>query len=675
MPVSQSLALTQKSQNIENNTSTIGIKWTSTQSGASYNDYTCTGYYYVSVNGGSEERHSVSYTLPKSTTKTILDTTLTIPHNDEGKCSVTVRTWMDTDISAGVVELTKTLDLTPIARKSTLSASNGTLDTAQTLTVTRKSDNYTHTITYKCGSASGTICTKSSSTSISWTPPLSLASQNTTGTNVSVTFTIETFNGSTSIGSNTKTITCAIPSSVKPSCTLSVTDAMGYADTYGGYIKGKSKFKVIVSTTQSYNSPISSYSTTANGLTYTASSFTTGVIKTTGELEIKATVKDKRGRSGSASISVDVFDYSSPAIIKLAVKRCNSDGTDNDQGEYVKATFSSSVTSLDSANTASYILEYKKTSESSYTSVSLTDYDNTYSVTEATYVFAADSGSSYDIQLTVTDAFGSIQKKTSVSTGFTLFNVPSAFIGWAFGKVAELANTFEMAFESVFYKAVMIKAVLSIAMADGEPRIEFSREDKGISGKIYLQNSSMGSISFATSSSEDGTLTYVNTINEEGILPYATKTFNLGSSSKLWKDIYGTTLYEDGTALSSKYNPLVSVTNRNSTSISDVTVSTATNTNLGNFTLAAGTWLVFVYVHFASNATGRRSAWLATSSTGSSMEGAALDNRAPVNGANTTCKIHCILAPSSSTKYYLNCYQNSGSSLTVQTRFTTVKLK
>ena len=173
MAVSQSLSVTQESQSITNNTSVIRIKWTSTQTGESHNDNTKTAYYYVSVNGGAETRYSVTYTLPLSTTKTIVNTTLTVNHNDTGECVVKVRTYMETGISAGTVQKSATLTLDTIYRKSTLSASNGTLGTAQTLSVTRYSSSYTHTVTYKCGTASGTIATKSSSTSIpEWTEDL-----------------------------------------------------------------------------------------------------------------------------------------------------------------------------------------------------------------------------------------------------------------------------------------------------------------------------------------------------------------------------------------------------------------------------------------------------------------------------------------------------------------------
>lgn len=334
-----------------------------------------------------------------------------------------------------------------LQEKSTLSVSNGTLGTAQTLTVTRQASSYTHTINYSCGSASGTICTKSSDTSISWTPPLSLSSQNTSGTSVAITFTITTYNGSTNAGSNTYSKVYTIPSSVAPTCTVSVSDSTGYASTYGGYLKGLSKLSVTVKPTLAYNSAIASYRTTANGSTYTSASFTTNVLTSSGSLTVKATVTDKRGRSGSASKSVTVLDYAAPTITLLKVKRCDQDGTENAQGEYVQVTFSANITPLSNQNKAVYTLEYKQTSTTTYTTIDTSAISGSYSVSNTTYIFTADTGSSYDVRLKVTDAFTTATSATSASTASTLIHWPTSGNGISFGKMSEKDNTLETAWD------------------------------------------------------------------------------------------------------------------------------------------------------------------------------------------------------------------------------------
>lgn len=417
---------------------TVKTTWSSTTNVAgNYSTITCKHYLVcnsgwdlyvgtrtVSCTAGETKSFTASsISTTGGTTITLGTTTHKVEHNSDGKKSVSASTTFNIKATisgtyVSSITATGTMTLDTIPRASTLTVDNGTLNTAQTLKITRADDSFTHTITYTCGSASGTIVTKTSDTSVSWTPPLSLASQNTIATNVSITLTLTTYSGSTSIGTATKTISCAIPDSVKPTCSISVSDSTGYADTYGGYIQGISKFNVVVTGTTSYGSPIASYSTTANGSTYTSSSFTTGVIKNSGTLTISSKVTDKRGRSGSASTTATVLSYDQPKITSLSVNRCDSDGTENMQGEYVKITYSCSATSLNSKNTLASTIRYKKTTDSTYMSIADIEASTTMSYTNRSVVIAADSGASYDVELSVIDNFNTNTRVTSVSTAF-----------------------------------------------------------------------------------------------------------------------------------------------------------------------------------------------------------------------------------------------------------------
>lgn len=454
MAIGISIAITQNSQNVDNNTSNVTVKVNASWTYGSYNKLQKSGYLVID---GTKYTFTSSFNTGQSTSgsQTLFTKTVNVTHNTNGTKTLTCSASYTSGVSSGTVTASTSKTLTTIPRKSTLTVANGTLGTAQTLTVTRESSSFTHTITYSCGSASGTICTKSTDTSISFTPPLSLASQNTSGTSVSIKYTITTYSGSTNIGSNTYTKTCSIPASVKPSCSISVTDSKGYASTYGAYIKGLSKFKVVVTPTLSYGSAISKYRTTANGSTYTSASFTTDVLKSSGNLTISATVTDKRGRSATASSTATVLDYAAPTITKLTVNRCNEDGTKNDKGEYTIVTFNANITSLNKKNTASYSLEYKKTTETNFTSHSFEELNNVYAVTDQTFIFATDTGSSYDIRLNVNDSFSSVSKVTSVSTGFTLMHWLASGLGMAIGKVAELTNVFDIGFQTRFMGGIL----------------------------------------------------------------------------------------------------------------------------------------------------------------------------------------------------------------------------
>ena len=415
-----------------------------------------TGPVTVVINGTTVL--SLTSRFQMSANQTLGSGTIEIPHNSDGTKSISVSISCAIYYSSVNSTYSGTITLDNIARKSTLSVSDGTLGTDQTITVSRASTTFTHTIIATCGSQSTTICTKSTSTSILFTPPLEWARENTTGTSLTVTYKITTYNGDTELGSNNYTETCLIPSSVKPSCSIVVTDPTGYADTYGNFIKGLSKFKVVVTATAAQGSSIVSYNTTANGSTYTTDSFTTEALKTSGTLTVKATVKDERGRTGNASILKTVLDYAPPIISKLFVGRCNQDGTENDRGEYCKVTFSASASSLDRKNNVTYRLYHRKSSETQAERIDFTEYKNVFSVENITYVFKADTGSSYVVTLHVIDNFNvekPTARTTSVSTGYTLMHWLASGLGMGIGKVAELIGVLDIGFQTRFAGGIL----------------------------------------------------------------------------------------------------------------------------------------------------------------------------------------------------------------------------
>ncbi len=474
MAVSISIEITQNSQNISANTSNVTVKVTAKWTGGSFNRNAPSGWLKIDR---TKYTFSSDFNASQTTSgsQTLYSKTVNVAHNSDGKKTLPCSASFATGVSSGTVTASASKTLTTIARASTIETVVGTLGTAKTITVTRQSTSFTHSIKAVCGSstfyikADGSTSSsevKHSDCSIPFTPPISLASQNTTGTTVKIDYTLTTYNGTTKIGTDTFWANDTIPSSVKPSCSVAVTDPMGYADEYDGFLKGLSKFKVVVTPTTSYGSAIASYSTTANGATYTAATFTTGVLTSSGTLKVNATVKDKRGRSGTASASLTVLDYSAPKISAFKVKRGNMVTDDsgvqsfveNIKGDCAMVTFSASVTSLNNKNTALYRIEYKKTSESSYISVDLDDYANNYAVTDGTYIFAADTGSSYDVKLSVIDNFNADEptaKTTAVSTAFSLIHWLANGLGMAIGKIAELSNVLDIGFQTRFSGGIL----------------------------------------------------------------------------------------------------------------------------------------------------------------------------------------------------------------------------
>lgn len=389
--------------------------------------------------------------------------TVTLTHNTDGTRSFEV--YVEAGIYVWAVNCTgrSSFVLEPIPRTSTLTASNGTLGSEQTLTINRSASSFVHRLTYKCGSVSGYIAggqdSFTSGTSIKWTPRIGLAEENTTGTSVSVVLTLYTYTGAgVYIGSTSVTITCAMPVSVAPSVSVTWEDTTGAAGIYGSPVQKLSKLKITLKETTSYGSPISVRSITANGVTYNASPVTTGLLTAAGSAKISATIKDKRGRSGSNSASFDVLAYTAPRISKLTVHRCNKNGTENDQGNYVRVTFSGAVTNLKGLNDAIYSIRYRANDSAQTTEVPLPDLDDVYEVSDYSYVFPADANKTYDVEVTATDNHGSASRVTSASTAFTLMNWHPSGTGMGIGKVCEKENTMEVSLDSEFIGPVYGRA-------------------------------------------------------------------------------------------------------------------------------------------------------------------------------------------------------------------------
>ena len=463
--------------NSYDNTRYYKLEWTATQSAA---NNTSTISWTLSAVGGSgwyaERTLSVSidgstvYSKSNRVERTagvITNGTKTITHNSNGSRSFTVS--LNVAVYGTSINCTgsSTFTLDTIGRSSSILATDGTLGIGQTISITKQSSSFTHTLKWNTFAYSGTIAEKSSATSFSFTPPLYLANGTTNRTWFYLTYELITYNGSTQIGSVFKSVRMDIPETVKPSCTVSVSDGNGYSSTYGGYIQNCSSMNVTVTYTPSYSSEMASCSVTANGKTATLSNSLTydaGLIDSSGTNYISATVTDQRGRSGTASTSINVIAYSSPSIT-FTLKRCDADGNESITGSYCKVTYTAKVTALSNKNGKTLELKYKKTTDSSYTtqSITMSSYEQSGSTT-----FMADDANSYNVQMVLSDNFKTSISSAELSTGFSIMHIAASGKGIAFGKISQ-ADEFEVGMDAEFSNPTTFdKTVLCKGLVDFE---------------------------------------------------------------------------------------------------------------------------------------------------------------------------------------------------------------
>lgn len=328
------------------------------------------------------------------------------------------------------------------ATQPSLSAATVEMGKSVTINTPAVNSAYRHTLRYAFGSASGTIATGIAS-SVSWTPPVSLANQIPSATAGSGTIYCDTYSGSTLLGTKSVSITLTVPGSVVPSAgTLSAALAEDTSGT-GLYVKGMGKAKLTLSgASGAYGSSITSYTITGGGWTATNSALTTGTLASAGNITFTATVTDSRGRKVSTTCAINVIDYTKPGVAVCDVYRCDADGNRKKAGTYFAVEINASYSAI-TGNTLNITARYKKQSESSYgTAANVTNNGKTV-------LGGGNIGASttYDVPVTVADKYNSLSIPRTLSTKSVLQSFKRS-AGAAIGKVAELANWLDVAWNT-----------------------------------------------------------------------------------------------------------------------------------------------------------------------------------------------------------------------------------
>ena len=442
-------------QNVSNNTSKItavmylvqASSWSLSISSRADNETTINGTEHTWTspaisNGGGK------------TTKLATVTSGNITHNADGTKSVTISatfniraTLSGTYRGTITASQTITLNTIPRATQPTLSSTSVNMGSAVTISMPRASSAFTHDLAYSFNGGSYVSIATGRGTSHSWTVP-DLADRIPNATSGAVKIRCITKNGSTTVGTKTVNMTAKVPTSVVPTVDgVAISEGTsGLAAQFGAYVQGKTALAVTVAASGAKGSSITAYSTTLAGKTYTGRTFTSPVLTTKGSISLVTKVKDSRGRwSAAKTTTITLQAYSTPLIQELRAFRVDESGAADEQGEYLRLDYQYSVTSLNSKNTAAAVIEYKKTTEDTWTELLTNTALSAYtSVKPETPTFSIDN--QYDFRLTVTDWFGSSRSYlTTLPSGAVILDLLANGKGIALGKVAE-AEGFDLGF-------------------------------------------------------------------------------------------------------------------------------------------------------------------------------------------------------------------------------------
>lgn len=469
--ISMKFAWEQVSQSIANNTTTI--KWTlsatTTSAGAVY---VSNRKWAVTIDG-TEYTGTVKVSLDKGSTQTLASDTVTIKHNESGSKSFDYSFSQQFNLTLnsgkymGTYEGNGTGTLENIPRLSSMSVTSGELGQVQTITVTRKSTSFRHSIKVECGSTTFYIKADGTTSSVAdihdacnikWTPALDLAIQSPQKDPFNVRFTITTHNLIQSLGTSTTTASYSLPARYRPPLSFYVTDINGVASTIGQYIQGRSAIKVDIDTYSVYGAWIKSCVVDFDGKTYSvkaengAFSVQTDTISGSGTLKMTVTVTDSRDRVTTTSHDFNVLPYKIPRITQLYAYRCDDDQLKDPRGGNIGIKFMAECSAIPMG--VRYIIGYKRPSDELYNEIELDEYTNETLVNDGFYLIENAGDTSLEIVLSVHDSFSAQVTETVTAPGLkkfiSLMKKNGDIVGIAINKVAEHEGYFDIGMPVLF---------------------------------------------------------------------------------------------------------------------------------------------------------------------------------------------------------------------------------
>ena len=291
----------------------------------------------------------------------------TVYHNSDGTKTDTLDGYYNLEISwsgqwIGRVTVSGSATYPKIARRSQVTVKNSSgqdvsqliMGSSATISINKASSDYRHTLRYKFEGRNGTITSKTTSSTYSWTIP-TFYSALTSKDRRTMTVFCDTYSDNDLLGTSSYSFTAILQSTYKPSISTinaTVINPSNVPSTYqNDMIQNLSKLKLSVSasTYDNYSSLV--YGTgiewDINKKKAYGDNYTTGIIQDT-SLTVKARIKDSRGRwSDWKSMTYTFTKYEKPQIVSLKAVRATSNGKDNPSGTFaqVNVNFKSSTNS------------------------------------------------------------------------------------------------------------------------------------------------------------------------------------------------------------------------------------------------------------------------------------------------------------------------------------------
>lgn len=421
--------VTENSTSIENNTSSVTVEhFLSHHYAGSYLAGSCTVKWNCNGQEESETKTINSGSLSSYQKFSLGSRTFTVSHNSDGKKIVSVGGSMSTtQFNPNSASSSGSMELTTIPRASDIAVSNTDLGQNIPITIGKKVDTFTSTLTYTIGKLTGTIVEKTNLSNYPWVMTSTLITQikkayPNTGSyakgGVGAKVTCKTYNGTTLIGSKDATFKLYITD--KPTISSAVRTELNtkIKALTTNVLRHASQNKFTITATAPTGTAITGYrvknGTQDSGLStsnvvnlndiqtyYTESN----VLKT----KFIVTCVDSRGNeSEEFPVVCNFTNYIQVSIIKTDVTIKRSSGTSNDCKIYATGNFFNGKIGTTSNTIAFKVRSKLKTATTwgNWITVSTTYSGNTFKVNNVTIAGTFNYNKNYDFELMATDKIG-----------------------------------------------------------------------------------------------------------------------------------------------------------------------------------------------------------------------------------------------------------------------------
>lgn len=321
------------SQDIANNNSTVNVQARLITNGYA-SIWGATADVTIHINGGVAIEHP-AINIGTGSSQLIFGHDYVVGHDNDGRKTVGIQVSVDLNIGGyGSAMVAFDLPLPTIARASTGTVTATELGKVATITIDRKDSSFKHTLRYNWCGKTGTIATDVD-TSCDWALPIDFADTVPNADYGWGTVYIDTYSGSTKIGTKEAVFNASVPASVKPTLggiglSESNTAVSNLINTPNTFVQILSNIKVAFNNASgAYNSTISNYRAEIIGknLSTTSNGGSLGIMNFNGSATVRATVTDSRGRtSDPVEVEVNILPYFMPQL-NFTAQRSGSNGT------------------------------------------------------------------------------------------------------------------------------------------------------------------------------------------------------------------------------------------------------------------------------------------------------------------------------------------------------------